>query len=56
MGQSKCLDCGGVVDNVPALHLLGPVFNALLKLSVKFSLPTRFNCPSEQGVGVWRGE
>ena len=42
---------GGVVDKAPASHLLGPVLEAPLKPSVKFSLPTCFNCSSEQVVG-----
>ena len=39
------------MDNAPASYLLGSMYDSLLKPSVKFSLPTCFNCPSDQGVG-----
>ena len=54
IGQSVW-ERGGVVDDAPAPHLLGPAFGAPLKPSVKFSLPSHFNCPSEQGIGGFGG-
>ena len=44
--------CSG---KAPASRLLGPVFDALFELLVNLSLPTHFNCPSEQGVGGLEG-
>ena len=43
------------MDSASALHLLGPVFDFLLKLLVKFLLLTSFNCLFEQGVGDLEG-
>ena len=43
------------MNKAQASHLFGPAFDALLKTSVKFLLPTRFNCPSEEGVGGLEG-
>ena len=40
---------------VPASHLLGPMFDALLKPLVKFSLLSHFNCSSEQEAGGLEG-
>ena len=48
-------ESSGVLDNAPALHLLGPAFDAPLKPLVKFSLTMCFNNLSEKGVGGLEG-